>query len=298
MKKVVLLYGGTSTERDVSLSSRKCIHDALCELGYKVTDLDPANGVLNMVSVINDVKPDCVFCGLYGGSGENGEVQSLLNMMKIPYTHSGVAASCLSMDKSLSAKIFKEFGIPHPETCVMDISNIRDYKKYPFVIKPISGGSSIGVFIINSERDLDNLKWEYGDRALVQEYIPGRELAVGVCNGKALAVTEIVPKSGFYDYKTKYSNGMADHVLPAEIDAKATEKIMRYAELAYKHLGCRGIARADFRYDEQKSGIYILEMNTQPGMTELSLFPEQARYRGVSFKELIGMLVDQACYDL
>lgn len=301
MKKICLLYGGESTERDVSLSSHAKLHESLSKIGI-VKDFDTINGISSMVKLLDDFKPDCVFNGLYGGYGENGEIQSLLNLMKIPYTHSGVTTSRLAMDKFLSSIIFEKYNIPTPKTKIVKPEEIKLLNdgaiEYPFVIKPECGGSSVGVYIINSAADLEKVEWPFHDLVLVQEYIPGRELTVGVLNGKALAVTEISPNVGFYDYKTKYSDGMAMHILPAEISVHATERIMKYAELVYKHFGCRGIARVDFRYDEKEDIAYVLEINTQPGMTEMSLFPEQAKYRGISFQKLIEMVVEQACYDL
>ena len=297
MKKICLLYGGESTEKDVSISSSAKLREALSKLGT-VIDLNPADGIPAMVKALDEFKPDCVFNGLYGGYGEDGEIHGILNSMKIPYTHSGVTASQLGMNKSLSAIIFEKYGIPTPKTKVIKPEEIKDLKgPYPFVIKPECGGSSVGVHIINSADDLKNIDWPFHDLVLVQEYIPGRELTVGVLNGKALAVTEIVPKSGFYDYETKYSDGMAMHILPAEIGESATEQIMKIAESVYKHLRCRGIARVDFRYDEDNNAPYVLEINTQPGLTEFSLFPEQAKYRGISFQKLVEMVVDQACCD-
>lgn len=298
MKKICLLYGGESTEREVSLASQPKLHEALTKFG-EVIDFDPKNGIPTMLKMLDEVKVDCVFNGLYGGYGENGEIQSLLNLMKIPYTHSGVTASRLAMDKFLSSIIFEKYDIPTPKTKVVKPSEIeKNTIKYPFVIKPQCGGSSVGVYIINSADDLKNIDWPFNDSALVQEYISGRELTVGVLNGKALAVTEISTKIGFYDYKTKYSNGMAMHILPTEIGEHATETIMKYAESVYRNFGCRGIARVDFRYDEDHDKPYVLEINTQPGMTEMSLFPEQAKYRGISFQKLIEIVVEQACYDL
>lgn len=300
MKKICLLYGGESTERSVSLSSYPKIRDTLNELGYEVSCVDPKDGIIQLISELNEFKPNCVFNGLYGGYGESGEIQSILNLLRIPYTHSGVTASRLALDKSVSDIIFREHRIPTPKTAVVapdDIRNISNFQ-YPYVIKPVSGGSSVGVYIITCETDLEKISWEFSDNAIAQEYIPGRELTVGILNGKALAVTEITPKTGFYNYETKYSNGMAEHILPAKISKNDMQSIMRYAESAYNAFGCRGIARADFRYNDQTSEIYILEVNTQPGMTELSLFPEQAKYLGISFSDLIKIMVDQACYDI
>lgn len=299
MKKICLLYGGTSTEREVSLSSHKKIHDVLCNLGYEVVDIDPSDGIANMVKILEEEKPDCVFNGLYGGFGESGEIQGLLNMMKIPYTHSGSTCSFLAMDKGVSAMLFEKHGIPSPKTYVIDADDIYGFDKlpFPYVIKPVCGGSSVGVFIINSKEDLLTMRWTYGQKMLVQEYINGQELTVGVLNGEAVAVTEIVPKVRFYDYEVKYSQNMAEHILPAKISPVVAKKMMKYAEDVYKIFDCRTLVRVDFRYDSLQDRICILELNTQPGMTEFSLFPEQASYIGIPFEKLIEVMVNQACYD-
>ena len=202
------------------------------------------------------------------------------------------------MDKFISGTIFEKYGIPVPETKIVNASELTtQLMPFPYVVKPIDGGSSIGVYIIKSEQDLKNIDWTFGEKAMVQKYIPGRELTVGIFADKALEVTEIVPKNGFYDYKNKYSDGATMHILPAPISSAARAKIMGYAEMAHKALGCRGASRVDFRYDENADEMYILEINTQPGMTPLSLFPEQAKMKGISFEELIKWMVDNSCYD-
>jgi len=298
-KKVCLLYGGNSTERPVSLASHEKLYNVIKSLGYDVVDVDPSVGIQNLIAKINIEKPDCIFNGLYGGSGENGEIQGLLNMLNIPYTHSGVTASQVAMDKWLSYIVFEKHSIPTPKTRIIKFDRIKtscDFD-YPYVIKPICGGSSIGVFIIRKQADLDEIVWEYGDMAMVQEYIQGRELTVGVLNGKALTVTEIAPKTNFYDFETKYSDGMADHILPADISSNIADQLKHYAEKAYDCLGCRTLARADFRYDESTGRVYILEVNTQPGMTAQSLFPEQAEYCGIKFEQLVDLMIQQACCD-
>lgn len=296
--KVCVIYGGNSTENEVSIVTGNAYSKALRNLGYNVLDVKLDENIVDVIKKIDEFKPDCVLNGLHGGTGENGNIQAVLNLMKIPYTHSGVLASSISMDKSVANAIFEKYGIPVPNTKIVDACKLSNkILEFPYVIKPIDGGSSVGVYIIYSEEDLKNIDWKYGPVAMIQEYIPGRELTVGVLDGKALDITEIVPKNGFYDYETKYSEGAANHVLPAEISESARNTILKYAEKAYEAVGCRGAARVDFRYDDKKDKAYILEINTQPGMTELSLFPEQAKYKGISFESLVDLMVRNACYD-
>lgn len=297
-KRICVVFGGNSTEREVSLITGKAYVKALKKLKYDVVELDVNNNVIDIVNKISEIRPACIVNGLHGGAGENGNWQAIFNLLKIPYTHSGVTASSMAMNKFISGAIFEKYGIPIPKTKIISSERVKEQcMPFPYVIKPIDGGSSVGVYIINSKEELISLEWNYGDTAMVQEYIPGRELTVGIVEEKALAVTEIVPKNGFYDYKTKYSEGAANHILPADISQDIRERVMCYAEIAYKALGCRGAARVDFRYNDSKDEVYILEINTQPGMTELSLLPEQVKFRGGSFQGLVQWMIENACCD-
>ena len=294
-KKVFVLFGGISPEKEVSIETGRACQAAVLELGYSVLAMDVnLNNPGCVIKEMLEFKPDYVFNALHGGQGENGNWQAVCNILNIPYTHSGVLASAVGMNKFFANNIFEQHNIPTPKTKLIDVSEIQALTTFPCVLKPVDGGSSIGVYIIKSAAELKDVNWVYGEQVLVQEYIPGRELTVGVCNGRALEITEIVPRSGFYDYDTKYSEDMAEHILPAKISEYDREKIFSYAETAYKALNCRGIARVDFRYNTLP---YILEVNTQPGMTKFSLIPEQAKYNGISFNDLVQMMLNQARCD-
>lgn len=299
-KKICLLKGGTSTEREVSLSSACGFAEALRELKYDYIEFDFVDNLVELVSFLERERPDCVLNGLHGGSGENGNIQAVLNLMRVPYTHSGMLASALAMDKHLSRELFIKNGIPVAEGRVV---NWKEFLKnpdfdYPFVVKAIDGGSSAGVFIVNNSEDLYKIDWNYRDNVLVERYIAGKELTVGIINDKPVEVTEISVKSGFYDYHNKYAGGCSFHEVPAKIPNDIREKAMSMALKAHMILGCRGISRADFRYDDQSGRLYILEVNSQPGMTKTSLLPEQCKVAGMSFSELVRYMIEAACYDI
>ncbi len=291
---VCVLKGGWSNEREVSLVSGAAIAEGLREAGYDVTEIDVDR---NIGSVLNEMKPDAVFNGLHGTWGEDGCLQGLLEIMDIPYTHSGVKASSLAMDKVLSKKLFASIGIPCAPDRIVSVQELfeREPMERPFVVKPYNDGSSVGVVIINEEdsflRD-DEGPWHATGDLMVEKYIPGRELTVSVMGDKALCVTELKPKAGFYDYKAKYQDGMTDHIIPADLTGAQNEALMNMAIEAHNILGCRGVSRSDFRMDG--NDIYILETNTQPGMTPLSLVPEQAKYLGMSFSELVHWMMEDA----
>lgn len=295
-KKVLVVMGGFSSEREVSLVTGKGAYDALQKLGYEVIAHDLCDAI-NFIQAIKQHKPDVVFNALHGNWGEDGEVQGLLDMLQVPYTHSGLRASAVGMDKDLTKWICHANAIKiafGEKTTIKDFLQNGTMIAMPYVIKPVSDGSSVGVFIINEEKDL--LKVEYEDEnreILIEKFIEGQEITVSVINGKALAVTELRPKQGFYDYNSKYTSGMTEHIIPANIPEAAAHTAMRYAEKLHKALGCNTISRCDMRYND-KDGVVMLEINTNPGMTPLSLVPEQFKYIGGSYEELCRILVEGA----
>lgn len=302
-KHVVVLMGGWSAEREVSLNSGKACAKALGEAGYKVTaiDMKPGEPIAAVIDALEKAKPDVVFNALHGNYGEDGRVQGLLDLMNIPYTHSGVLASSVAMDKPMAKVIFQAAGIPCAKGVTLPLSEIRkqDPMPRPFVVKPAAEGSSVGVYIVTSEdnRPLSMILEKEQDPErlyLVEEYIAGREITVAVLNDRPLGVTEIRPKTGFYDYENKYTDGKTEHLCPAPLEKAAYDEVMALALKAHKALGCRGLSRADFRYDGK--AFTILEVNTQPGMTALSLSPEIAAYAGISFQMLVKELVEGATY--
>jgi D-alanine-D-alanine ligase len=290
---VVVLKGGWSAEREVSLNSGAACAKALRESGYKVTEIDVGHDV---AEVLAEVKPDVAFNALHGTFGEDGGMQGVLEMLGIPYTHSGVLASALAMDKPMAKKIFEAAGLRCPKGKTMTLEELLsggEPMKRPYVVKPAAEGSSVGVHIMQEgdNRQISQLVSK-GDYWLVEEYIPGREITVAVLNDKSLGVTEIRPKSGFYDYTNKYTDGKSEHLCPAPLDKKEYDEVMDLALRAHRALGCRGLSRSDFRYDGKQ--FYLLEVNTQPGMTALSLSPEIAASVGISFNQLVKSLVDNA----
>jgi len=297
-KHVAILMGGWSAEREVSLVSGAACTKALKEAGYDVTPIDVQRDMGALMTRLYP-KPDAVFNALHGRYGEDGCVQGLLDILAIPYTHSGLLASALAMDKPMAKKQFAAAGIPVAEHVIATPDEIlaADVMPRPYVIKPANEGSSVGVQIV---REGDNGPimddgMVGSPRMMVERMIEGRELTVAVMGGEALAVTEVTTHRGFYDYDAKYVDGGSHHQIPAEIDDELTQETMRLAELAHEALGCRGVSRADFRYDGDS--LYILEVNTQPGMTPTSLVPEQALHKGMSFPELVSWMVENAEYD-
>lgn len=292
-KHVAVLKGGWSAEREVSLSSGAACAKALRELGYNVTEIDVAPDI---AEVLKREKPDVVFNALHGRYGEDGCIQGLLEILKIPYTHSGVMASSVAMDKPLAKVVFATVGLKVPVGKVMTGEELLKGEPMPrpYVVKPANEGSSVGVHIV---REGDNRSWVmgHGDSWLVEEYIEGREITVAVLDGKPLGVTEIRPKSGFYDYENKYTDGKTEHLCPAPLTPKEYADVMQMALDAHNAIGCRGLTRSDFRYDGKD--FYILEINTQPGMTSLSLSPEIAASVGISFNQLVQKLVEGARFD-
>ena len=300
--KVVILKGGVSDESKVSESTARSVAKALRERGLKVFEITiNEENLPNLAAEIRTLKPDVIFNALHGGIGENGVIQGLLETLKIPYTHSGVSASSIAMNKSISKKVFLSQNLPVIKGILIKSTNLSDEIpiKPPFVIKPNDGGSSVGVSFINNMEELNAItgKLDKGKDYLLEKYVPGRELSVSVLNNEPLTVTDIITDK-WYNYEAKYSPGGSVHKLPANIPKKVFDHCMVCAVEAHKSLGCRGISRTDFRWDEDKGikGLCILEINTQPGMTETSLAPEQARHRGIEFPELcLKLLRDASC---
>jgi len=300
-KHVAVLMGGWSAERDVSLRSGRACADALARLGYRVTRIDVGRDI---ATVLGTIKPDVALNVLHGRPGEDGTLQGMLEILAIPYTHSGVMASALAMQKDVAKELFRAADIPVADGLVA--SRIEAAKAHllppPYVIKPIAEGSSVGVFIVAADhahppQELTRDDWPYGDRVIVEKFIPGKELTCGVMGDDALGVIEVVPTVRFYDYEAKYAPGGSKHLLPAPVSPIVYQLARRLALAAHRALGCRGVSRADFRYDDRiegTGGLVCLEVNTQPGMTETSLVPELAAYAGITFDELVRWMVEDA----
>jgi D-alanine-D-alanine ligase len=303
-----MLLGGLSPEREVSLVSGRDCATALREEGFDVVEIDVGHDVAQR---LREAKPDAAFNALHGRWGEDGCVQGLLELMEIPYTHSGVLASALAMHKERAKTAFRAAGLPVADSMVVDRYRAASSHQMepPYVVKPVNQGSSVGVFIVREGDNrppaaLESPEWKLGDAVMVEDYVPGRELTVAVMgaqtNGiRALAVTEIVPKMAFYDYDAKYAPGGSDHVIPAKIPEFTRQEAMALAERAHVALGCRGVSRTDFRFDDTKGAnrLVVLEVNTQPGMTPTSLVPEQAAYKGMSFRSLVRWMLEDASCD-
>ncbi|PTM92050.1 D-alanine--D-alanine ligase [Mycoplana dimorpha] len=301
-KHVAVLMGGVSSERPVSLSSGNACADALEAAGYRVTRVDVGYDV---ATVLAGLKPDVAFNALHGPFGEDGTIQGILEFLQIPYTHSGVLASALAMDKAQAKIIAKAAGIPVSESKLMNRFDFtsRHPMKPPYVVKPVREGSSFGVVIVKEDQShppqvITSDEWRYGDQVMVERYVYGRELTCGVMGDVALGVTEVVPQGhGFYDYDAKYVKGGSMHVLPAQISPNIYQKIQTIALKAHQAIGCRGVSRSDFRYDDRFSEngeLVWLEINTQPGMTPTSLVPEMAEHAGHSFGEFLSWMVEDA----
>jgi len=300
-KHVAVLMGGWSAEREVSLRSGAACAQALARLGYRVSQIDVARDI---AAVLTDLKPDAALNVLHGRPGEDGTLQGVLEILGIPYTHSGVLASALAMQKDMAKQVFRGAGIPVPEGLV--VSRFEAGRKHllppPYVVKPIAEGSSKGVFIVTEghshpPQELYREDWAYGDRVIVEKYIAGKELTCAVMGEEALGVIEIVPAGQFYDYEAKYAPGGSKHLLPAPVSSFVYQQARRLALAAHLALGCRGVSRADFLYDDRiegTGGLVCLEVNTQPGMTETSLVPELAAHAGISFDELVKWMVEDA----
>jgi D-alanine-D-alanine ligase len=303
-KSVAVLMGGSSAEREVSLVTGKACAAALRDAGYRVAEVDAGRDVAALVEALTP-PPDAVFNALHGRWGEDGCIQGILELLGIPYTHSGLLASALAMDKPVAKRLFEAAGLVCPEGRVVDAAELvaGDVLPRPYVVKPVNEGSSVGVRIVKNGTNLppvDLSQWPPGTKLMVETYIAGRELTVAVMGDRPLAVTEIRPRQGFYDYEAKYTDGRADHVIPAQVPAEVYDRALEMALTAHRALGCRGVSRADFRYDDTAKAagdLYLLEINTQPGMTPLSLVPEQAAYLNIAFPELCAWMVEHAACD-
>jgi D-alanine-D-alanine ligase len=301
--EVVVLMGGWSKEREVSLTSGAGIAAALRERGWsKVTELDMGHDVAARLA---ELKPDVVFNALHGTPGEDGTVQGMMDLMGLKYTHSGLETSVIAIDKELTKMVLVPLGIRMPAGTIIESESVysHDPMARPYVLKPVNEGSSVGVAIVTADgnygspigRDVPG-PWHEFDQLLAEPFIKGRELTVAVLGDEALAVTELKPKAGFYDYAAKYTDGLTVHECPANVPEEIARSMMDMAAKAHRLLGCKGASRADFRWDDEQgeAGLYLLEVNTQPGMTPLSLVPEQAKSRGISYGELVERLISEA----
>jgi D-alanine-D-alanine ligase len=302
MTRVAVLYGGFSTEREVSLSTGAQVAVALREAGYGVALIDVTEDLPALLAALTP-RPDAVFNALHGRFGEDGAVQGVLDFMGIPYTHSGVRASAIAMNKEAAKALFTSAGLPVARGAVIAVEDLLagDPLPLPYVIKPVSEGSSVGVEIIrigDNRRATVAQGWKFGRTAMVEEFVPGRELTVGVMGDRALAVTDIIADAGtFYDYESKYADGGSHHIVPANVHPDVYARAMDVALRAHKVLGCRGASRCDFRYDDtegEPGRLVLLEINTQPGLTPTSLLPEQAAHVGISFPRLCAWMVEHA----
>ena len=299
-KKIAILFGGWNSEREVSLSSGRAVNESLSRLGYQdVTLVDYSKNSYEELQALN---PDVVFNALHGKYGEDGCVQGMLDILEIKYTHSGVLASALCMDKILSRNICSQIGVKSPEFDILvqgqNQQNKDKIKKIgkPFVIKPNDEGSSIGVEVLleDSDFDIDNYEWKYGSEIIIEKYVSGQEIQVAVIGNKAFGAIEIRPKKLFYDYECKYTKGMTDYVMPAEIDSDKYKESLDLAYRCHKDLGCDAISRVDFILSDKDKNFYLLEVNTQPGFTPLSLVPQIAEHVGISFDQIVEFLINQA----
>jgi D-alanine-D-alanine ligase len=304
MKHVAVLMGGWSAEREISLRSGKACADALERSGYQVSRIDVDRDV---AATLRARKPDVALNVLHGRPGEDGTLQGLLEVLGIPYSHSGVLASALAMKKDIAKSVLESAGVPVPGGMVAARKEAakRHLLPPPYVIKPVAEGSSVGVFIVREDhkhppQELTRADWAFGDQILIEPYIPGKELTCAVMGDRALGVIEIVPTVKFYDYEAKYAPGGSKHLLPAPIAADVYREVQRLALAAHRALGCRGVTRSDFRFDDSldaAKGLFCLEVNTQPGMTETSLVPELAAHAGTSFEDLVKWMVEDASLD-
>ncbi|WP_294330399.1 D-alanine--D-alanine ligase [uncultured Sphingomonas sp.] len=299
---IAVLMGGWSAEREVSLMSGNGVADALESLGHRVTRIDMDR---NVAARLAEAKPDVVFNALHGTPGEDGSVQGMLDLMGIRYTHSGMVTSVIAIDKQLTKQALVPHGIPMPGGRMVSREELyrQDPLPRPYVLKPVNEGSSVGVAIVTAESNVGNPihpdargPWQEFEQLLAEPFIRGRELTTAVLGDQALGVTELKPKNGFYDYDAKYTDGLTEHVFPAQIPDDVAEACKRIALDAHRLLGCKGASRADFRWDDTQGvdGLFLLEVNTQPGMTPLSLVPEQARHLGIDYASLVQRIVEEA----
>ena len=299
-KKIAVLLGGISAERNVSLKTGKHVSKSLKKQGYQVKEIKVTANKKNLIKSLKKFKPDFIFNALHGTFGEDGQIQKLLDKLKINYSHSNAKTSEIAMDKKKTKNVFKKIGVPYPNDIQVNKINFRKKIKqlsfqFPLVIKPVSEGSSLGVKICKNLNELKRYKLKKNINYLIEEYIPGRELTVGIFKNKALDVIELKTKKKFYDYKSKYTKGITTYIIPAKIPKNIERKCKKYTEKIHKFLKCKGITRTDFRFDEKKTfgkELFVLEINTQPGMTPLSLVPMMAKYKGISFDKLIEKIIN------
>ena len=299
---VAVLMGGWSSEREVSLTSGRAVSKALKEEGFKVSEIDVDRDLATKLSAL---KPDVAFNALHGPFGEDGTVQGLLELLAIPSTHSGVLASALAMNKPMAKDVWRNHGLPMADGKVVHRSAFRagPVMPFPYVIKPLNEGSSVGVHIVfsgDNYQPQDDATWHFGEHVLVEQYIPGREIQIAVMGDRVLGAIEIKAHGRFYDYEAKYTDGKATHLMPAPLPKDLYDEICAQALKAHQILGCRGVTRSDWRYDDTEGGtgkFYLLEINTQPGMTPLSLVPEIAAHSGISFGQLVRWMVGDASCD-
>lgn len=300
MKKVLVLMGGISSEREISLLSGTNVANALTSVGYHVITHDLTTDINALIMLLQTEKPDVVFNALHGKYGEDGCIQGLLNMLKIPYTHSGVLASSVGMNKEMTRQIVSKKGVSVPDGKLITKADFLAHEPIkPYVVKPNDEGSSVGVFIVMSDEDKENalLHWHDNKQMLVEDYVAGQELSVAVLDGKALGVVEIVPKTGYYDFQNKYTDGATTHIIPAPIAPALYQEALKQSEQAHLAIGCRGVSRSDFRLDG--TNLRFLEINTNPGMTKLSLVPEIARTcADLTYEQLVSHLVEEASCDV
>ena len=301
-KHIAVLLGGWNSEREVSLRSGEAVYEALIKLGYKATKIDFSRKIFEQ---LQEVKPDIVFNALHGQFGEDGRIQSVCDILEIPYTHSGVLASALCMDKVLTKKVCSTVGIKSPIYEILkkgdDLKNLEKLAMIgsSFVIKPINEGSSVGVEVIlpDTSFDFGKYEWKYGDEIIVEKYLAGQEIQVAVMGGKALGAIEIRPHGLFYNYECKYTAGMTDYIMPAEISKEKYAEVLELAAKCHEVVGCAGVSRIDFILNNKNGGdnnFYLLEVNTHPGFTATSLVPKIAKHVGISFEEIVEFLIKEA----
>lgn len=302
---VAVLMGGWSSERPVSLMSGEGVAKALEARGHKVTRIDMGRDVAQKLA---EAAPDVVFNALHGAPGEDGTVQGMMDLMGLTYTHSGLATSVIAIDKELTKQALVPHGIPMPGGRIVDSEELyaRDPLARPYVLKPVNEGSSVGVAIVTADGNMGQPisrdakgPWQEFDRLLAEPFIRGKELTTAVLGDQALMVTELKPKSGFYDFDSKYTDGLTEHVCPADLPDEITAACKDIALRAHQLLGCKGTSRSDFRWDDERGveGLFLLEVNTQPGMTPLSLVPEQAKHCGLTYEDLVEAIVAEALKD-
>ena len=300
--KIAVLMGGWNSEREVSLRSGEAAYQALVTLGYNAVKIDFSRDIIKQ---IGEAKPGIIFNALHGQYGEDGRVQGLLDVLNIPYTHSGIVASAICMDKILSRKICETSGIKTPSYGILKKGEVEENKKImaeigkPFVIKPINEGSSVGVEVIlaNMPFNLDEYEWKFGEEIIIEKYLAGQEIQVAVMDNKALGAIEVRPHGLFYSYECKYTAGMTDYIMPAEVSAEKYQEVLNLAQKCHQVMGCLGVSRIDFILNNKDGGdgeFYFLEVNTHPGFTPTSLVPKIAKYVGISFEEIVEYLVESA----